>query len=234
MTIKYTILLIALQSLAFATYAQNTTVNSSPTLDPVEDLTVKSNADTRYVTLTGITPGDEPEQLTQVSVSTNNGDMIDWLEVDQTSNGRAYIRYRLRPDASGSANVRVLVTDNGNPAREISRTFSITVMPATVYSSPEKSVPADLALKKMTLKAYPNPFVSNATIVFSTPSDERQTTVDVYNMSGAKVGTLFNNSTIGGKSYSIHFGNTGLQPGIYIIRLNSPHHNEQLKLVLGQ
>jgi hypothetical protein len=236
MILKYATLLALLQPLAFSVCAQNAAINSRPTLDGVDDIIVKSNGNTRFVALTGITPGDEQQQLTQVSVSNDNEALIDQLEVDQTSNGRAYIRYRLHPGASGSVNVSVRVNDNGYPAAEIGRSFNITVLPLQAYTSHPKIPPTAVAAppQKITLKAYPNPFVSNATITFSTPSDERQADLDVYSMSGEKIARLFQGSTIAGKSYSVPLGNAGLQPGVYIIKLTSSRQTEYVKLIFAQ
>src|SRR5205814_2603987 len=42
------------------------------------------------------------------------------------------------------------------------------------------------------ISAYPNPFNENASIEFQFASDQSSVTVDIYNIDGVKVATLFN------------------------------------------
>jgi hypothetical protein len=223
--------------LSVTSYGQNAVINSSPTLHPIEDLTVKSTGDTRFIALTGITAGDESEQFTNISVSSTNSELITLLEADQTSNGQAFIRYRLKPGATGSVNIRVLVTDNGMPAAETSRIFNLTVESAATYSPPPvKTMPATTlkSEKSVMLKAYPNPFPSNATVSFSTPEDEQHVSLDIYHFSGVKVQKLYSGSTAATQKYTVPVNRANLSPGIYILRLTTSRQTEQLKLVVAQ
>lgn len=227
----------AILCLSITSYGQNAAVNSTPTLHPIEDLTVRSTGDTRFIALTGITAGDELEQVTNISVSCTNSELIALLEADQTSNGQAFIRYRLKPGATGSANIRVLVTDNGTPAAETSRIFHLTVESAAIYSPPPvKMIPAATLSpdKSITLKAYPNPFPSNATVSFSTPMDEQHVSLDIYHLSGVKVQRLYSGNTTAAQKYAVSVNRANLSPGIYILRLTTSRQTEQLKLVVAQ
>lgn len=227
----------AILSLSATAYGQNAVVNSSPTLHPIEDMTVKSTDDTRFIALTGITAGDELEQFTNISVSSTNSELITLLEADQTSNGQAFIRYRLNPGVTGSANIRVLITDNGTPVAEISRVFNLTVKSAAIYSPPPvKGMPATplRSEESVMLKAYPNPFPSNATVSFSTPVDEQHVSVDIYHFSGVKVQRLYSGSTAATQKYIIPVNRANLSPGIYILKLTTSRQTEQLKLVVAQ
>jgi len=70
---------------------------------------------------------------------------------------------------------------------------------------------------------YPNPFNPTTKINYSLPNDSK-VTLDIYNISGEKVGQLVNNDQAAGY-YSVDFGNStihkNLSSGVYLYRINA-------------
>ena len=72
------------------------------------------------------------------------------------------------------------------------------------------------------LFAYPNPFKSTATIEFSVPEDTR-VTLDIYNLTGVKIGTLYEGFVTAGLKYNLEFEGTGhvrQATYVYVLRTN--------------
>jgi hypothetical protein len=68
------------------------------------------------------------------------------------------------------------------------------------------------------LKAFPNPFSSHTSIEFTVPY-ATHATMEVYDMSGAKVATLFNGSTVADELYTVDFNGDLYPAGVYFYRL---------------
>ena len=81
------------------------------------------------------------------------------------------------------------------------------------------------------LKAYPNPVSSLAVIEFSTDNDEF-VTLDVFDMKGAKVNTLFTGNVEAGRNYQAEFNANLHADNMYILRLTSANGVRTMKLVL--
>jgi hypothetical protein len=103
--------------------------NSKPTLDPIKNYETRSSGDSRFIPLSGITAGREPNQATSIAVSSSNDNLFDALSVNPTSNGSAILQYYPKKGASGEATVTVTVSDDGKPAASISKTFTISLKP---------------------------------------------------------------------------------------------------------
>lgn len=86
---------------------------------------------------------------------------------------------------------------------------------------------------------YPNPFNPSTRFTLSIPKmdlDELQVTVDIYNLSGKKVATLFNGK-IGPGTYELHWNGLNesgitVPSGIYIYNLRSQLFNKARRMVL--
>jgi|GEM_PF-1513706 len=90
----------------------------------------------------------------------------------------------------------------------------------------------DEIIAEATMKSYPNPTSTNATVEF-TLSETNQTTVAVYNAMGLKVATLFDGMAESGQVNRIEFDGSNLAKGLYYIRLQSGNSiNEINKLIL--
>ena len=110
-----------------------TNVNDPPTLDqPATPLNISEDATEQTVGLTGITvgPGGEPDTLTIMAVS-DNPSVIPHPNVSHTpGQTTAALTYTPVANASGTAVITVTVTDNGSPAMNVIRTFTVVVTPS--------------------------------------------------------------------------------------------------------
>ncbi len=68
------------------------------------------------------------------------------------------------------------------------------------------------------LSNYPNPFTKTTSIAFTLPEDNH-VTINVFDVSGKRVATLFNENAAKNKEYKVEFDGTELPAGIYIYKL---------------
>ncbi len=87
--------------------------------------------------------------------------------------------------------------------------------------------PIEFALKQN----YPNPFNPSTEIKFSVEKQDR-TTLEVFNIIGQKVATLFDDVAEPGQYYKVRFGGGNLASGIYLYRLQSGKRSDLKKLLL--
>lgn len=80
---------------------------------------------------------------------------------------------------------------------------------------------------------YPNPFNPSTEIRF-TVAQTRRTTLEVYNLMGQKVMTLFDEVAQAGHEYHVRFTGSHLASGVYIYRLKSGPRSASRKLILLQ
>jgi len=114
-----------------------TQVNDPPTLDLIADVNLLEDAGTRVVTLTGISPGllDPPQNLTlAVDVASDpNGVTASASFQYANPNTSATVFLSLVPNASGSARLRVTLSDDGGTANgginTFFREFNVNVAP---------------------------------------------------------------------------------------------------------
>ena len=81
------------------------------------------------------------------------------------------------------------------------------------------------------LSNYPNPFNPSTTIQFTLGNDG-MTSLQVYNMLGQKVETLFNGNAEAGKLYQVTLDASNLPSGVYFYRLESGSFVSTKKLIL--
>jgi hypothetical protein len=84
----------------------------------------------------------------------------------------------------------------------------------------------------VTINAFPNPFNAKATIEFTFTMNVDKVLVEVYDMSGQHVATLFNDKADAGTIYQATFDGNNLTDGIYIYRINSGDNVYYDKLIL--
>jgi hypothetical protein len=84
----------------------------------------------------------------------------------------------------------------------------------------------------ITLNAYPNPFVDQATIEVSTSYDYSHVVVQLYNIHGEAVSLVFNGSLEANQTYSWKVDGTNLPEGIYFYRVNANNELFSGKIVL--
>lgn len=67
---------------------------------------------------------------------------------------------------------------------------------------------------------YPNPFTTKTSIRF-TAAETGSAVVELYNISGAKVQTLFSGNVYRGQEYHVRIGEAQLPQGIYIYTISN-------------
>lgn len=77
---------------------------------------------------------------------------------------------------------------------------------------------------------YPNPFNPTTQITFSVDKTAR-TTLEIFNLLGQKVATLFNNVAEVGRFYTIEFNAVNLTAGVYFYKLQSEQKTDIKKLL---
>ena len=223
--------LVFILFLSYSIQAQDNVRNSRPTLDRIPDYSTRFSTDLHFIELSGITAGEETDQEITIAVSTRDKDIIDFIDADPVGNGKAFISYRLKEGATGTATVKVIVSDNGATLSSISRTFHITAE-GLIRELPDK--PLLQQVYNHHLKAIPNPAALSTRVYFSTPDDQQRVTVDMYTLSGVKIKQLFTGSTLARESYAVDMDSRNLATGVYIVRLTGETYASNLKLVVAR
>ena len=91
----------------------------------------------------------------------------------------------------------------------------------------------ELPEQLMLSQNYPNPFNPSTEIRFTVAKTYR-TTLEVYNLMGQKVMTLFDEVAQAGHEYHVRFTGSNLASGVYIYRLKSGPRSASRKLILLQ
>ena len=103
---------------------------------------------------------------------------------------------------------------------------SLTVNPMDIKDNPEETIPADFRI----ITAYPNPFNSLTTIVYSLPT-ESFLSLEVFSLSGRRIASLVDDFKRPG-IHRISFNSDGISSGIYFIRGEASGQIQSRKLVL--
>ncbi len=83
------------------------------------------------------------------------------------------------------------------------------------------------------LITYPNPTKGSSKVVFTTGVTTR-TLVEVYDLNGRNVGTLFNQEAQQGKEYTLDFNGSKLPNGVYIYRMTTDHETIIEKFMIAR
>jgi hypothetical protein len=75
----------------------------------------------------------------------------------------------------------------------------------------------DNASAVTSLSSFPNPAVGDVAIVF-TPATAERATVEIYDMNGRPVATVFNQEVQSGNDYRVDFDGSSLPNGVYLAR----------------
>lgn len=106
--------------------------------------------------------------------------------------------------------------------------FTITrVFPPSALSVEETFLPSRFSLDQN----YPNPFNPETNIKFSVEQTGRAT-LEIFNLLGQKVATLFDNVVEAGYYQTVRFNGANLASGMYFYRLQSGKKSELKKLIL--
>ncbi|MBI5473844.1 MAG: T9SS type A sorting domain-containing protein [Ignavibacteriae bacterium] len=105
--------------------------------------------------------------------------------------------------------------------------FSDPILVDVLTGVDEQQAPREFALRQN----YPNPFNPQTTIRFSVEKTDRAV-LEVFNIIGQRVATLFNGVAEPGKYYDVKFSGTELPSGVYIYRLQSGTRVDLKKLII--
>lgn len=177
-------------------------------------------------TLTAVTDGPlktKAESLFKINASSytwsvNNSSVVN-VEVDSQDNAVAY----LRPKGSINDSAEITVTDTGN---NYSKTF-LYVIEALATSSEEENLNPD---SFQLFQNYPNPFNPVTTIGFILP-EAQDITLEVFDITGRKVGTLLNRKIQAGE-HAVTFNATNISSGVYFYRLTTEEYSMIKKMTL--
>ncbi|NML39617.1 DUF3494 domain-containing protein [Chitinophaga sp. G-6-1-13] len=92
--------------------------------------------------------------------------------------------------------------------------------------------PLSVNSDKMAAKAYPNPFNGKAVIEFRTHDANEHVVVELYDIKGFKILTLFDKKVKGNVWYKTEVNGTSLPEGVYIYRVSNGHQTINGKLIL--
>ena len=159
-----------------------------------------------------IYPATETEYLFSQSGNGNNGG----FNHDQP--------YQWTPDMVNAITFGVRI-DNYPPIGKGSVQVCYDMVTVTVeYSQPAtKAGRSSVAAEVKPLKEpiiYPNPFTTKANIQF-TASEGGRAIVEVYNITGTKIRTLFSANVVQGEVYNASFGDALLPGGVYVYTIRN-------------
>jgi len=77
---------------------------------------------------------------------------------------------------------------------------------------------------------YPNPFTTKTNIQF-TASENGNATVELYNIAGIKIRTLFSASVVQGEVYNTSFGDALLANGVYVYTISNGKQKHTGKII---
>lgn len=112
-------------------------VNDSPTLDPIENLSILEGSGEQTVLLSGISDGDpDQEQTLTITVTSSNTTIIPQpvIVVANPSDINASLKFTPAPGHTGDVTIKVTVSDDGGAAtnngdQSIERSFIVNVRP---------------------------------------------------------------------------------------------------------
>ncbi|MBI3853350.1 MAG: tandem-95 repeat protein [Verrucomicrobia bacterium] len=118
-------------------------VNDTPTLNPLNNLTVNKNAGLQTINLAGISSGaaNESQTLTVTAISSNPSLIPNPTVTYTTPNATGSLTFTPVANAVGSATLTVTVNDGGTSNNVAVRTFTVTVnQPPTITAIPKQII----------------------------------------------------------------------------------------------
>ena len=120
------------------------------------------------------------------------------------------------------------ITSGYITTRQATDTTSLTAKEEVRISDAPLSVNSN----QMTAKAYPNPFSGKAVIEFRTPGANARVVVELYDIKGFKIMTLFDKEVTGNVWYKTEVNGAAISEGVYIYRISNGYQVINQKLVL--
>ncbi|TKB97939.1 T9SS type A sorting domain-containing protein, partial [Pedobacter cryophilus] len=82
------------------------------------------------------------------------------------------------------------------------------------------------------LVAYPNPFARQTTVSFSIPYQEDNAVLDIYDLKGTKIQSLFKGSANAQTTYEVQFNGQNISAGTYFFRLITSKEVKNFKVIM--
>jgi hypothetical protein len=83
------------------------------------------------------------------------------------------------------------------------------------------------------LKNYPNPFNTTTTFVFMLP-DDNHVKLNVFDLSGKLVKTVYNAGVAGGQTYTVEFDGSALPAGMYVYKMTTNNDVITGKMIINR
>jgi hypothetical protein len=100
-------------------------------------------------------------------------------------------------------------------------------------SAPTKVDATEFIMNKVEMVAYPNPFTQQTTVRFTLPYQEDNATLDIYDLKGVKIQTLFKGNANAQTTYEVQFNGQNLSAGTYFFRLSTAKEVKNFKVVMS-
>ncbi|MBC8053350.1 MAG: VCBS repeat-containing protein [Sphingobacteriaceae bacterium] len=84
------------------------------------------------------------------------------------------------------------------------------------------------------LAAYPNPLAKQTTVTFNVVTDEAKVTLDMFNVSGAKVQSIYSGPAKSFQEYSFSYDASAIAPGVYFFKLTGSNVSLTFKAIVTQ
>ena len=193
-----------------------------------------------------------PIQLASfTATSINNAVRLDWRTISEINNYGFYVERRANDNGTFTELPNSFVAGRGttNTPQEYRFTDNLSIggsaqyrlrqvdLDGTIHYTEPVSVNTPTSIKELApiefaLKQnYPNPFNPETIIKFSVEQTDRAT-IEIYNMLGQKLVTLFDDIVEAGYYQSVKFNGADFASGTYIYRLTSGKKSELKKLLL--
>jgi len=85
--------------------------------------------------------------------------------------------------------------------------------------------------KEIQLHNYPNPFKNSTSIYFTLPEDSH-VTIDVYDLAGKHISTLFDANATKNEEYKVDFNGSGLPSGVYVYKMSTDNDIRMEKMTI--
>ena len=160
-------------------------------------------------------------------------------------NGKEFKVTALEPE---NASFKIVSTKTSNPAEEQNEgtalltlavykedllpfRFRVDLSPYdTLLSEPSSVEKVSASLNKpRLLENYPNPFRESSIFMFDLPNGQF-VRLDIYDLKGQHVSHVLSEYRPAGRNV-VHFGEVGLEPGVYVLRLSHPYGNESMRII---
>ncbi|MCF8224841.1 MAG: SUMF1/EgtB/PvdO family nonheme iron enzyme [Bacteroidales bacterium] len=139
----------------YAIQKEGTFVNSPPTVDPLNDITLTADDSLQQsIALSGISDGNNGSQELTITASSSNIEVVDNVYVDYTAGSSNATLYFTLQKEEGTTTIEIILDDGQPVNNRTSISFNVTVGPSAIKRIPEKS-----------LSIYPNPANSEIRII---------------------------------------------------------------------